>query len=236
MRPDVLINMAMTADGKIATADGSLSSFGSKADHDHLLALRATADAVMSGARTVDAHPVDLGPGGLRHRRLRLRNGLKEYNLRIVVSGSASLNPNAAIFQTDFSPIIVLTTEDAPKRRIARLEKAGAAIAQFGRSEVDLARAATWLRKQHGVRRLLCEGGGRLNDAMLRAGLVDEAHLTICPVVLGGRDASTISDGAGFQRLHDARQFELQSRKRVGDELFCVYRAAATPSKIPSGK
>ncbi len=236
MRPYVLINMGMTADGKIATADGALSSFGSRKDHDHLLDLRATVDAVMSGARTVDAHSVDLGPGGPRHRRLRLRNGLAEYNLRIVVSGSASLDPQAAIFQANFSPIIILAAENAPERRIARLEKVGAAIAQFGNSEVDLARALKWLHKQHGVRRLLCEGGGKLNDAMLRAGLVDEVHLTICPIVLGGRDASTISDGLGFQRLGDARQFKLHSRRRVGDELFCVYRAATAPSNAPTGK
>ena len=50
----VLINMAMTADGKIATANRAVSSFSSRRDHDHLLALRATADAVMAGARTVD--------------------------------------------------------------------------------------------------------------------------------------------------------------------------------------
>ena len=223
--PFVLINMGMTADGKIATPDGSVSSFGSEIDHERLLDLRATADAVMSGARTVDLHSVDLGPGGARHRRRRLRNGLDEYNQRIVVSGSASLDPEAAIFQTDFSPITVLTSDNAPRRRIARLKEAGAEIASFGRGEIDLRRALQWLRTTRGVKRLLCEGGGVLNDAMLRANLVHEVHLTICPVVLGGRSAATICDGWGFQRLHDARRFALHSRKQIGDELFCVYRA-----------
>lgn len=236
MKPFVLINMGMTADGKIATPDRSVSTFGSRADHDHLLDLRATVHAVMSGARTVDSHRVDLGPGGPRHRRQRVRNGLEEYNLRVVVSGSATLKPQAAIFQTDFSPIIVLAAGNAPKRRLARLEAAGADLAQFGESEVDLKQALNWLGKAHGVRRLLCEGGGALNDAMLRAGLVDEVHLTICPIILGGRDAATIADGVGFQRLKDARQFELQSRKQIGDELFCVYRAIGKASKAAVGK
>ena len=52
--PFVLINMAMTADGKIATANRRVSSFGSPRDQDHLLQLRATADAVMAGARTAE--------------------------------------------------------------------------------------------------------------------------------------------------------------------------------------
>src|ERR1051325_6078571 len=79
--PFVFINMAITADGKIATQNRVISSFGTKTDHEHLLELRATADAVMSGARTVDSNQVDLGPGQIKFRRLRLRNGLAEYNL-----------------------------------------------------------------------------------------------------------------------------------------------------------
>ena len=55
--------MAMTADGKIATANRAVSSFGSRRDQDHLLQLRATADAVMAGARTADLNPINLGPG-----------------------------------------------------------------------------------------------------------------------------------------------------------------------------
>src|SRR5689334_14520569 len=106
--PFLFVNMAMTADGKIATANRAVSSFGSKRDLARLFELRATADAVMSGARTVDLNPVSLGPGAKKYRLQRLRRGLAEYNLRVVVSGSGSINPNAEIFKTRFSPIIVL--------------------------------------------------------------------------------------------------------------------------------
>src|SRR5271170_7697927 len=102
--------MAMTADGKIATANRAVSTFGSKRDHEHLLELRATADAVMAGARTVDSARINLGPGATKFRRRRLKNGLAEYNLRVIVSGSGSINPGTAIFKRRFSPIIILTT------------------------------------------------------------------------------------------------------------------------------
>ena len=59
-RPFVLINMAMSADGKIAPAHRRFVAFGSRRDHANLLALRATADAVMCGARTVDSAAVTL--------------------------------------------------------------------------------------------------------------------------------------------------------------------------------
>src|SRR6266513_919149 len=71
--PCVFVNMAMTADGKIATANRAVATFSSKRDFEHLLELRATADAVMSGARTVGQQKINLGPGPARFRRLRLK-------------------------------------------------------------------------------------------------------------------------------------------------------------------
>src|SRR5438445_7710482 len=108
MLPFVYINVATTADGKLAPANRRFVAFSSQRDQRLLLELRARADAVMAGARTVDLMPVNLGPGPARYRRARLRNGLAEYNQRIVVSGSGTLDPRAEIFRHRFSPIIVL--------------------------------------------------------------------------------------------------------------------------------
>ena len=220
--PLVLVNMAMTADGKIATANRAVSSFGSVRDRQHLLELRATADAVMAGARTVDSAAVNLGPGPVRFRRLRRKNGLAEYNLRIVVSGNGTLNPQAEVFRHRFSPVLVLTTGRTPKDRLRRLRSVADGVKVCGRREIDFARALGWLRDQWGVKRLMCEGGGSLNDALLRADLVDELHLTICPGIFGGRDAPTIVDGSGFASLLDAFPLEIKSFQRVGDEVFMI--------------
>jgi riboflavin-specific deaminase-like protein len=220
-----LINMAMTADGKIASVNRAVSSFGSRRDHEHLLELRATADAVMCGARTVELSVVTLGPGPARFRRLRRRRGLNEFNLRVIVSGSATINPRARIFQHRFSPILVLTTAGAGKRRIDRLATVADEVHVCGEKEIDFHEALSWLRRKWKVERLLCEGGGELNAALFRDGLVDELHLTLCPKVFAGRQAPTIADGLGVEHLVDAAQLELKSMRRVGDELFLLYRA-----------
>src|SRR5277367_1676116 len=95
--PFVFLNAAMTADGKLAPASRKFEPFGGPRDFAHLLELRATADAVMAGARTVDLDKVNMGPGPVKYRKARLRRGLAEYNLRVIVSGSGTLDPKAEI-------------------------------------------------------------------------------------------------------------------------------------------
>lgn len=222
-RPFVFINMAMSADGKIATANRAVTTFGSARDLAHLYELRATADAIMAGARTIEETGATLGAGGVRYQRMRVRRGLAEFPLRIIVSGSASIDPDAAIFHRGSAPILLLTTERAAPRRLRGLLHL-ADVWVCGRDQIDFVAVLERLRREWNVRRLLCEGGGELNEAMFRAGLVDELHLTVCPRVMGGVHAPSIADGLGFPRLADAARFRLRKSTRVGDELFLVYR------------
>ena len=221
--PFVFLNMAMTADGKIATANRAVHSFGSPHDLAHLYELRATADAVMCGARTVEISRSILGTGGEKFQKLRLKRGLAEHNLRVIVSGSGSLDPQTKIFKNKFSPIIVLTTKRVSAKKLKLLRSLADEVKVFGETVINFRSALRWLRAKWGVKRLLCEGGGELNDALFRAGLVDEINLTICPKIFGGRTAPTIADGLGFQKLTDPAKFELTSLRRKKSELFTVF-------------
>ena len=223
-RPFVLINMAMSADGKIAPPHRRFVAFGSRRDHANLLALRSTADAVMCGARTVDSAPVTLDAGGAAYERRRLRGGLAKQNLRIVVSGSGSVDPEAEIFRHPGSPLIVLSSGQAPKSRLAQLKRLADCAKICGKNRVALAQALGWLRSEWAVNRLLCEGGGELNFELLRLGLADELHLTICPTIIGGKHAPTITDGDGFDRLAKAANLKLTRQRVLGDELFTTWR------------
>jgi 2,5-diamino-6-(ribosylamino)-4(3H)-pyrimidinone 5'-phosphate reductase len=227
-RPFVFVNVAMTADGKIATANRSVSSFASKRDLEYLYELRATADAVMNGARTIDIGGVTLGTGGKRFREMRLRSGLPEYNLRIVVSGAASIDPNARIFKQHRSPLIILTTRRAPLSRVRRLRALADEVLFCGTTQIDFAFAFRHLREKWNVRRLLCEGGGALNGTLFRARLVDELHLTICPRIFGDSNAPTLADGTQESRLSEASKMRLKTSRRIGDELFLVYRRSTS--------
>ncbi len=223
-RPFLFLNMSMTADGKIATANREVASFGSRRDREHLYELRATADGVMCGARTVTDGEVTLGTGGPKYRQARLRGGRREYPVRVLVSGSGSLRPDAPVFQKRLSPVVVLSTRRARPKCLNALAEVVDEVIIAGDAELDFKAALEHLKRRWRVRRLLCEGGGELNAALFRDGLVDELHLTICPFIFGGRTAPTIADGQGVARLADAARLRLISRQQMGNELFCVFR------------
>jgi len=222
--PFVYVNFAITADGKIAPANRVFKPFSSKADQELLMELRTRADAVMAGARTVDRSAVNLGPGGKQRREKRKKLGFHEYNLRVVVSGAGTLDANAEIFKHRFSPIVVLVSERISNRNLLKLQSLADEVKVCGRNEVDFVQALRWLREKWNVKRLLCEGGGALNEALFRAGVVKEVYLTIAPVIFGGRDAPTLADGKGIEQLADATQLKLKSYRRIGDEVFLVFR------------
>src|SRR5215468_6999563 len=148
MRPFTFINVASTVDGKLAPANRKFVPFGSRRDLELLYDLRAGSDAVIAGARTVDSAPGHYGPGPARYRQLRLQRGLDEYNLRVIVSGSASVDPRADIFRHRFSPIVVLVSGRAPLRKVLKLEAVADEVKAFGEDRLDFVTAFHWLRER----------------------------------------------------------------------------------------
>ncbi len=91
-------------------------------------------------------------------------------------------------------PIVVVLTEQVSDAHLAGLRKDGVSYFFAGRRELDLAAALEFLNRELGVKRLLLEGGGLNNGEFLRAGLIDEISLAICPVVDGARGAPSVFD------------------------------------------
>jgi riboflavin biosynthesis pyrimidine reductase len=91
-------------------------------------------------------------------------------------------------------PIVVVLSEKASDAHLAGLREEGVSYIFAGGSELDLALTLDILNGELGVKRLLLEGGGGANGAFLRAGLVDELHLVLCPVVDGAKGAPSVFD------------------------------------------
>jgi riboflavin biosynthesis pyrimidine reductase len=91
-------------------------------------------------------------------------------------------------------PIVVVLSEKVSDAHLAGLRSEGVSYIFAGNSEIDLALTVDILNRELGVKRLLLEGGGGANGAFLRAGLVDELHLILCPAVDGAKGAPSVFD------------------------------------------
>src|SRR6201999_1698015 len=77
---------------------------------------------------------------------------------------------------------------------LAGLRKDGVSYFFAGETEIDLDAVVEFLHRELGVKRLLVEGGGGANGAFLRAGLIDEISLAICPALDGAKGAPSVFD------------------------------------------
>jgi riboflavin biosynthesis pyrimidine reductase len=93
-------------------------------------------------------------------------------------------------------PIVVLLTERVADAHLAGLRQDGVSYIFAGEQELDLGSALEILNRELGLERLLLEGGGASNGAFLRAGLIDEISLAICPAVDGAKGAPSIFDSS----------------------------------------
>jgi riboflavin biosynthesis pyrimidine reductase len=93
-------------------------------------------------------------------------------------------------------PIVVVLSEKVSDAHLAGLRSEGVSYIFAGSSDLDLRLIPDILDRELGVKRLLLEGGGGANGAFLRAGLVDELHLILCPAVDGAKGAPCVFDSA----------------------------------------
>ncbi len=209
-RPYVILNAAMTLDGKIATVAGdSMISCG--ADLDRIHRLRASVDAVMIGVGTVLADNPSLTV-----RRTRGKNPV-----RVIMDSEARTPLTAKVLDGSVKTIIAVTNR-APKQRVKRLLETGTQVVACGSAKVCLSKLLKKLRVC-GVRKILLEGGSTLNWSMLKQGLVDEVRIAIAPRIVGGTAARTLVGGNGFARVSKSVKLELSSMKWVGEDLLLTY-------------
>jgi riboflavin biosynthesis pyrimidine reductase len=91
-------------------------------------------------------------------------------------------------------PIVAVLTEQVADAHLAGLRQDGVSYIFAGEQELDLALALDILNRELGIERLLLEGGGKMNGSFLRAGLIDEISLAVCPTVDGARGGPHVFD------------------------------------------
>ena len=125
--------------------------------------------------------------------------------------------------------ILHLVTYSAPVEYLAFLRRECIPYLIGGQEHADLAEALNKLYALLGIRVMSLWGGGTLNGAMLRAGLIDEMHVILWPLLIGGRRTPTLADCDDL--LSDGRPAVLQlvsAQVQDGGYLWLHYKATNT--------
>lgn len=206
----------MTADGKIDTVFRQGAPISPPSDLDRVDRLRAWSDAVMVGGHTLLREDPRLTVKSAELRARRQALGMPENPVKVGVVSKIEDPQRGPTISTggkflNFGParVVILTSEQTEAAQIARLQERGAEVFIEGKARVDLVQALVRLHDL-GIQRLMVEGGGTLNAALLSAGLVDEVHIFIAPLMFTGATAPTLADGAGLAR-EDALALRLLS-------------------------
>jgi 2,5-diamino-6-(ribosylamino)-4(3H)-pyrimidinone 5'-phosphate reductase len=220
----VIINSAMTVDGKIATSSGD-SKISSREDLVRVHKLRASVDAIVVGISTILADDP----------RLTVRLAKGKNPSRVIVDSRGRIPLDSQIMRTASRvKTIVAVTDQAPEEKIMKLRDMGTQVLVISEGKkgqsaavphgVNLKLLFRKLEKMR-LKKILVEGGGELNWSLLRLGLVDELTITIAPKIAGGRLATTLVEGDGFDEIAQGIRLQLKKieRKKTG-ELMLYYK------------
>ncbi len=210
-RPWVAANMITTLDGRAAIS-GRSKDLGSQADTEHLLGLRTRFDAVMIGGGTMRAERYGRIISRPEYRAKREAAGLEADALAVIISGDLDLPFDAPLFTDGNGRVVIFTRKPSAPETETPVEL----VTIDGL--INAADVLAHLRREEGVRALLCEGGPTLFGQLVSAKLLDELFLTITPVATGG-DAPHILEG----NLPEEARFELATLNEAEGDLFARY-------------
>ena len=225
-RPLTHVILAMSADGKISDAARSPARFGSAADRRYLEEQIAASDAVLFGAATLRAYGTTLpvrSPDLLAQRQQQHRS---PQPIQIVCSASGDLDSTFPFFQQPVPRWLLTTPAGGDRwRQTSQFDQVLVQPLPFAWRTV----LADWANA--GIGTLAILGGGELVAALLAVDAIDELHLTVCPLLLGGTTAPSPVDGEGFAAAI-APRLSLLSVRSQAHEVFLRYRVH--PTRSPS--
>ena len=222
-RTAVILKLAATLDGKIATRSGHSRWISCLESREQVHHLRRKVQAVLIGGNTFYADDPLLTPrlggeGGDRGNPIAVvatsRPPRMEAPFRLLKQ-----RPQETLF---WMPESVALSEAAKALRSLGCRVWGLPVSPS--SGMDLSQGLVRLHQELGHMHLLCEGGGALGLSMLEHGLVDAFHLFMAPKVVGDQDAPGLFTGRSITRMDEAMGLRLAEQRRVGDDSLMVFR------------
>lgn len=193
-RPHVLLSCAMSLDGYIDDSTSTRLLLSNEADLDRVDAVRAGSDAILVGAGTIRRDDPRLTVRAGHRRRERVASGRPATPIKVTLTRTGGLDPDARFFTTGEPPRLVYAATPAVAVLGQALRDRATVVDAGDPTDLRLVLADLHAR---GVRRLMVEGGATIHTQFLTASLADELHLAVAPFFVG--------DSAAPRFVHDGR-------------------------------
>jgi len=205
--PFVVLKVAMTLDGKIATPEGQSKWITGEKARKEVHRLRGKVDALLTAIGTIKADdPL-----------LTCRTGRMKSPIRIILDPALEIKESANVLTCP--PVTILVaSERSSKKKQEQLQAKGVSIIEHVGSRVDL----QWLMKKlgaSGIVSVLVEGGSSLASSCLEAGIVDKVICYIAPKIIGGEKSFPAVGGKSFRSLQHAHALTRTTVRRIGDDF-----------------
>ncbi|MCL2560745.1 MAG: RibD family protein [Rikenellaceae bacterium] len=210
---EIILSAAVSLDGYLDDCSPQRLKLSSAEDWAAVQRLRATCDAILVGAETVRRDNPSLVIRDEQDRRARADSGMDADIVKVVVTASGNLDPDAAFFRDDAGHKIVFAT-----RRLPHLEPLAEVIVS---EHITAASIAAALSKK-GFRRLLVEGGQKIHTMFLSEGVGDRLRLAVAPFFVGEPGAPRLVGSANFA-WNKNRRMALESVEMLGDTAVMNY-------------
>lgn len=206
--PFIVLKLAMSMDGKIATKTGNSKWITCEKSREYGHKLRAKYDAVLIGINTLLKD----------NPKLTSRIPGQKNPIRIILDSKLRIPLNAKVL--DDSNAIIATTLDYNRKKRIALEAKNVKIFVCGKKRVNLKKLLKLLGKL-GITSILVEGGAEVAGSFVDEKIVDKFILFFAPKIIGGKTAIA---GSGAKNISDAIKLkEIKMKKIAGDFVFEAY-------------
>ena len=208
MDTKIVINCAMSADGKIALPDRSQIRLSNKEDMERVNKLRKESDAILVGIGTV----IEDNP------RLIIKNNknLSTNPVRVVLDTNGRTPINSNVLDDKSRTIIAVGNHFAGEI------PGNSEVIKCGDEQIDIELLMEKLYEK-GLKNILVEGGENVLWSFLNQNLFDEINIFVASLIVGGAKTPTVAGGSGFTNKIDTLQLKLKEAEKIGNGILLKY-------------
>jgi len=212
-KPHVIINCAMSADGKIASPSGKQLHISNEEDMKRVYSLRNEHDAVLVGIKTIQSD----------NPKLTVKEGYAENPknpIRIILDTHCRTKIDDLAVD-DKAKTLIITNGQCDKKYGSNVEVVQCDIDYDG--VIDLKKMLEILHNR-GIKKLMVEGGSTVIWNFLKQGLVDDLYVYIGPMIIGGKYTPSMADGEGIADQTNPIRLEIVEISKLNDGLLVHYK------------